>query len=90
MRAMSTVTFDTLKFAKRLEAAGASAQLAEAMAEAQQEAFSEALQGQLATKTDISEVKASVAEVRAELVLIRWILGTVLVVALANFAKQFF
>ena len=52
MRAMSTVTFDTLKFAKRLEAAGASAQLAEAMAEAQQEAFSEALQGQLATKTD--------------------------------------
>lgn len=40
---MSMITFDTLKFVKRLEAAGASSQLAEALAEAQQEVFAEAL-----------------------------------------------
>lgn len=42
---MSMITFDTLKFVKRLEAAGASSQLAEALAEA--------LDRSLATKPDI-------------------------------------
>jgi hypothetical protein len=37
----------------------------------------------IATKLDIAEVKA-------ELVLVKWIVTTVLVLALANFVKQFF
>ena len=47
---MATVAFDTRKFAKRLEAAGVSAQQAEATAEA----FAEATSQELATKADLA------------------------------------
>ena len=50
---MSTITFDTFKFVDRLEKAGASRELAAAMVDAQAEAFSQALDTTLATKTDI-------------------------------------
>jgi hypothetical protein len=51
---MASVTFDTLKFAKRLEAAGVSAQQAEATAEA----FAEATSQELATKADLALLEA--------------------------------
>jgi len=47
---MASVSFDTLKFAKRLEAAGVSARQAEATAEA----FAEATSQELATKADLA------------------------------------
>jgi len=50
---MSSATFDTLKYAKRLEAGGFDTKQAEALAEAQKSAMSEALDTQLATKGDI-------------------------------------
>lgn len=50
---MSTITFDTLKFVERLEKAGVSREQAAAIAEAQKDAFSEALDTSLATKSDI-------------------------------------
>ena len=50
---MSTVTFDTFKYVDRLEKAGASRELAAAMAEAQKEAFAQALDTTVATKADI-------------------------------------
>ena len=60
--------FDTLKFARRLKQAGLPEAQAEAMAEAQIEAFAEALDTQLATKTDIAELrqatKTDIAELR--------------------------
>ena len=60
--------FDTLKFARRLKQAGLPEAQAEAMAEAQIEAFAEALDTQLATKTDIAELRqatqADIAELR--------------------------
>ena len=80
---MATITFDTLKFVERLEKAGVSREQATAFADAQKEAFSEALDTTLATKTDIEAV-------RAELVLVKWMLGVVIAVSVANFAKQFF
>jgi hypothetical protein len=40
---MATITFDTLKFVERLEKAGVSREQATAFADAQKEAFSEAL-----------------------------------------------
>jgi hypothetical protein len=80
---MSTVTFDTLKFADRLEKAGLTREQAAAFAEAQKDVFSEALDTTLATKSDVADLKT-------ELAVIRWMLGVVLAVALANFAKQFF
>jgi hypothetical protein len=80
---MATITFDTLKFVERLEKAGVSREQATAFADAQKEAFSEALDTTLATKTDIEAV-------RAELVLVKWMLGVVIAISVANFAKQFF
>jgi hypothetical protein len=64
---MTTTTFDTLKFAKRLEAAGVPSAQAEAFAEAQREALAEAIElGQLATKADLMELKAD---------LVKWMAG---------------
>ena len=50
---MSSATFDTLKYAKRLEVGGFDTKQAEALAEAQKFAMSEAFDTQLATKGDI-------------------------------------
>ena len=80
---MSTITFDTLKFVERLEKAGVSREQASAFADAQIEAFSEALDTTLATKSDMDAI-------RAELILVKWMLGVVIAISLANFAKQFF
>ena len=80
---MSTITFDTLKFVEKLERAGVSREQAAAFAEAQKDAFAEALDTTLATKNDIDTI-------RAELVLVKWMLGVVIAISVANFAKQFF
>ena len=88
---MNTITFDTtLKFAERLKAAGVLSEQAIAEAEALRDVLGEAFDTTLATKSDISEVKGDIRDVKAELLLIKWMLGSVLAVALANFAKQFF
>jgi hypothetical protein len=84
---MSTITFDTLKFVKRLEAAGMASSQAEAIAEAQQEVFSEALDTALATKLDIARLEAKLDH---ETALLKWMMGALLAIAIANFAKQFF
>ena len=55
---MSTVTFDTLKFVKKLESAGMRKEEAEAIAEAQNEAFEELTKTkEIATKKDLHEMK---------------------------------
>ncbi len=50
---MTIATFDTLKFAQRLEQAGLEPKQAAAFAEAQKEALSETLDDRVATKADI-------------------------------------
>ncbi len=71
---MSVVTFDTLKFVKRLEEAGMSQKEAEAIAIAQSEAFEELTKTkELATKNDLHEMKYD---------LFKWIVG----LAFAQFA----
>jgi len=71
---MSTITFDTLKFVKKLESAGMSQATAEAIAEAQSEAFEELTKTKdLATKNDLFELKYD---------LLKWIVG----LAFAQFA----
>lgn len=88
---MSAVTFDTLKFAKRLETAGMPARQAEAEAQALQDALAES---ELATRHDISELHHELRETRTELngklALLQWMLAAVLALAIANFAKQYF
>ena len=63
---MATVAFDTLKFVERLKAAGVPEAQAKAMTEAQQEALSESVATQLATNTDLGELRLDV---------IKWMVG---------------
>lgn len=91
---MATITFDTLKFVEKLERAGVSREQASAFADAQKEAFSEALDTSIATKNDIEAVRTDIAKIDAritgELTLVKWMLGVVIAISVANFAKQFF
>lgn len=72
---MSTITFDTLKFADRLEKAGATRELAHAMAEAQKESLAEVMDVSVATRADLAatkaELKADIALVRTDMVELR-------------------
>ena len=90
---MAAITFDTLKFVEHLRQSGIPEVQAKALSDAQKELLTEIFeQKELATKTDIkelelkiAEVKASIAETKAELV--RWVVGagflqTVLIAAL--------
>ena len=82
---MSALTFDTLKFAKTLTAAGVPTAHAEAEAEALANAFAESEEAaNLATKQDIDGLKKDLIIVRAELEvkiaetkadLVRWVIG---------------
>ncbi|MBK7001038.1 MAG: DUF1640 domain-containing protein [Rhodoferax sp.] len=57
---MGTITFDTLKFANTLKAAGVPDKQAEAQATAQRDSFAEAFDSSVATKTDIARLDANV------------------------------
>jgi len=65
---MSTITFDTLKFAERLEKAGATREYAKAEAEALAEVFGT----EIVTRKDL---QIELAPIRAELILLKWMLG---------------
>ncbi len=64
---MLAVAIDTLRYSKKLQAAGVSPQ----QADAQAEALSEAVRDAIATKSDVSdlrnELKHDIAELRAEM-----------------------
>ncbi len=74
---MHAISFDTLKFAKKLESSGLPAPQAEAIAEAFKEASGEA---ELSTKQDIKELditlRGHIAEMKYDL--IKWIVGLAL------------
>lgn len=81
-RVMSTITFDTLKFAERLEKAGFTREQSSAITEAQKESLSEALETQLATKSDMSSI-------RTELAVLKWMMGAMLGIGLTILFKLF-
>ncbi|MDP1634219.1 MAG: hypothetical protein Q8L69_06010 [Gallionellaceae bacterium] len=98
---MSAITFDTLRFSERLKAAGVPEAQAKAEAEALRDVFSEALDASLATKSDIGglrtelvtlrgDVKSELSAVRGDIASMKWMLGVLIAIAIANFAKQFF
>ncbi len=95
--AMSTITFDTLKYVKQLESAGVSAAQAEAFVVAQRDILSDVLETQLATKADIRLVRDDIVKVErrmdgldAKFDKLSWMLGILIALAAANFGKQFF
>lgn len=87
---MATITFDTHKFVRKLREAGMPEGQAEALAEAQKDAFSETLDSQLATKADISRIELKLVEHEGELRLIKWMMGFVLGGVTALVLKAFF
>jgi len=79
---MSTITFDTLEFTRKLRDAG----LDERQAEAVVRVIADA-QGQLVTKTDL---QIELAPIKADLLVIKWMMGGLIALAISNFAKQLF
>jgi len=86
---MTAVTFDTLKFFERLKAAGITVKQALAMAEAQKEAFGDALAGTFATKLDIAAIKEDLSDIKAEQKIMRWMLGFLLAGTVTLLIKAF-
>jgi len=74
---MSALTFDTLKFARRLQAAGMEQRLAEEQAEALAEALEANLEN-LATKADIADLRRDMQLMEQRLIIK---LGSMMVVA---------
>ena len=84
-----------------MEKAGLTREQAHAFAEAQKDVFAEALDNSLATKSDIAGVRTDVVELRGEMRAelsaargdmgtLKWMMGVLIALAIANFAKQFF
>lgn len=80
---MSIITFDTHKFVKDLRESGIPELQAEAFVRAQQEILGQALDSTLATKHDLGLLDAKIDK-------LTWMVGALMAVAAANFAKQFF
>ncbi|MFA7243537.1 MAG: hypothetical protein WC091_25805 [Sulfuricellaceae bacterium] len=87
---MSTITFDTLKYVKQLEASGVPPVQAEAFVNAQRDILSEALDTSLATRSDIDRIERKLIEHDGKFDKLTWMMGILIALAVANFAKQFF
>ena len=87
---MTTITFDTHKFVKDLRDAGVPEPQAEAFVRAQQEILSQALDTTLATKADIREVRSDLVLLDNKVDKLSWMMGILIALAVANFAKQYF
>lgn len=85
---MSAITFDTLKFVKRLEASGISASQAEAIAEAYRDA---AADQELVTKMDLElALQKELAPIKAEQQVAKWMNGLMLGGIITLILKSFF
>ena len=81
---MATITFDTHKFVRKLKESGFDEKQAECLTEAMRSAIDES---ELVTKKDL---QIELAPINSDLNLIKWMIGALLAMAIANFAKQFF
>lgn len=81
---MSFITFDTHKFVRKLQEAGFDEKQAEGLTEAMRAAIDES---ELVTKKDL---QIELAPIKADLNLLKWMMGALVAIAVANFSKQFF
>ncbi len=88
---MASITFDTLKFVRKLQESGFAEKQAEGIAEAFKDASGEA---ELATKRDIERMEGQVREMKAELngklTLVQWMLALVVAAEVMPLAAKFF
>ena len=80
---MAAVMFDTHKFVRKSQEAGFEEKQAEGISEAFKEASVEA---EVVTKKDL---QLELAPIKSDINLMKWMLGAILGLAIANFAKQF-
>ncbi len=81
---MASITFDTHKFIRRLKDAGVPEPQAEALAEALRDAQGEA---EIVTKQDL---QIELAPIKADVQLIKWMLGILLAGVASLVIKSFF
>lgn len=86
---MSIVAFDTLRYARQLEASGIPAAQAEAFVQAQREMLAEALDTTLATKADIDRLDRRLIEHDGKFTLLQWMAGFNLAFTMAVLWKVF-
>lgn len=94
---MSVVAFDTLEFAQTLEESGFSQKQAKTLIELQKKALNEALESQIATKRDVSDLKEDLHKLdvkftimEGKVTLIHWMLGFNLAFSMAILYKLVF
>lgn len=80
---MATITFDAHKFVRKLQEAGFDQKQAEGLNEATRAAIEES---ELVTKKDL---QIELALIKADLNLLKWMMGALIAIAIANFSKQF-
>ncbi|MFZ5467352.1 MAG: coiled-coil domain-containing protein [Pseudomonadota bacterium] len=80
---MATITFDTHKFVRKLQDAGFEQKQAEALTEAMRAAIDES---ELVTRKDL---QIELAPVRADLNLLKWMVGLLIGIAVAILARLF-
>jgi hypothetical protein len=89
-KVVAAVMFDTHKFVRKLKDSGFEEKQAEGIAEAFKDASGEA---ELVTKRDLKELELKMEtrfeQLKGEISLVKWMLGAILGLAIANFAKQF-
>lgn len=83
---MSTITFDTLKYAERLKSAGVPDAQARAEAEALRDALAEAIDHSVVTKRDLV---TELVPIKTELAVLKWMLGFNLAFIMAVLWKVF-
>ena len=80
---MATITFDTHRFVRKLEEAGFDQKQAEGLTEAMRVAIEAS---ELVTKKDL---QIELTPIKADLNLLKWMMGALIAIAIANFSKQF-
>ena len=63
----TTITFDTLKFVKRLKESGFNDNQAEALSDAQRESLSDILDTTVSTKSDITRLERDIESLRRDI-----------------------
>jgi hypothetical protein len=88
---MTSVTFDTLQFSKKLQAKGFKPEQAEGISEALQEVINVA---EVAAKHDLKELDNKLdirmAELNAEMKMIKWMSGATMAGVISIIMKTFF
>ena len=100
---MTTIAFDSLKYTKKLEAAGFTREQAEAQIYVQQEALVEACEDFVSKsdvvglkkdsdtyRSDIISVRADIAIIKTDIAVLKWMMGMTMTGIAALMLKAFF